>query len=203
MNELKVKSERFKVGKIYPAKPCLTWRSRGFTLVEIIVAVTLFSLVVVISLGAVLTIFDANRRAQSARTAIDNLNLSLEDITRTVRFGSNYHCDNSGSPDDLDEPQNCPNGDNMLAITFNGEVIAYRLNSSTNALERSVDGGSYTKVTAPEMVVQYLRFYVYNSDDDGEQPYVISVVKGYVGSKPTIQSSFSIQTTMSQRALDL
>jgi hypothetical protein len=61
-----------------------------------------------------------------------------------------------------------------------------------------------TAVTSSDTVVEYLRFYVFNATESPslEQPYVVAVIKGYVGNKPTTQSKFSIQTLMSQRILD-
>lgn len=173
----------------------------GFTLVELLVAVALFTLVASMSIGALVAIFDANKKAQSTKTVIDNLNFSIENMTRTVRFGSRYHCNVSGS---YDQPEDCPNGGDLLAITFNGNVIVYRLTGTT--LQISSDGGStWSDITSPETVVEYLKFYVFGAEDpdDLTQPYAIAVIKGHVGTKSTIQSEFSIETLMSQRNLDI
>jgi len=139
---------------------------KGFTLVELIIAVTLFTVIASFSIGAVLSIFDAHRRAQSTKTVVDNLNLS---------------------------------------ITFNNTRIIYRWNGGINdPIQKSENGGStYSDITSPDTKIQYLRFYVFDSDTGGEQPYVIAVIKGYVGNKATTQSSFTIQTLMSQRQLDI
>lgn len=176
---------------------------KAFTLVEILVAVALFTLVASIALGSILTIFDANRKNRYSKTVVDNLNLSIENMARTVRFGNNYHC---GSTGPLSSPQDCANnytGDSFLAVTFDGSVIAYRLNGT--AIQRSENGGStYTNITASDVTIEDLRFRVFDSSpSDNEQPYIIVVIKGYVGSKPTLQSKFSITTLMSQRRLDI
>lgn len=180
--------------------------SRAFTLVEMLVAVGLFIVIVFISLGAILNIFDANRRNQSSKTVVDNLNFSVENLARTVRFGANYHCGTSG---DLENPSNCSNGDGVLAVEFDGDTIVYRLCGTV--IKRSDQGedncndNSMKAITSPETVVQYLQFYVFGATDNPslQQPYVVAVIKGYVGNKPTIQSAFSIETVMSQRKLDI
>lgn len=173
---------------------------KGFTLVELLVAVSIFVVVAVFSMGAVISVFDANKKSQSTKTVVDNLNLSIENVARTVRFGSSYHCGSSGS---FSSPQNCSSGDSLLAVTFNGSVLVYRLNGTT--IQKSTNGGlSYTNITSPDTVVQYLSFYVFGSStSDTVQPYVVAVIKGYVGTKPTTQSIFSIETVMSQRTLDI
>lgn len=181
-------------------------RQSGFTLVEIIIAVTLFSLVVFISLGALITIFDANRRAQATRTVIDNLNFALEDMTRTVRFGSDYHCGISGT---ITDPRDCPSGDTLFATNFEGATIVYAL--CGNAIKRSDNGdtncssNNMKAITSPETIIDHLRFYSFGSESvtDTNQPYVVAVIRGYVGNKPTTQSVFSIQTLMSRRTLDI
>lgn len=174
---------------------------KGFTLTELLVAVSLFIIVVTISIGALLTIFDANKKSQSAKTVMDNLNLSIENMTRTVRFGRDYHCD-SGSGI-LTSPNNCPGGGTRLAVSFAGDTVVYRLNGT--AIQKSDDGGStYTSITSTDTVIEYLLFYVFgNPASDSVQPYVVAVVKGHVGERATVQTTFSIQTLMSQRTLDL
>ena len=181
--------------------------TRGFTLVELLIAISLFIVVVTISIGAVLSIFDANRKAQSTKTVVDNLNYSIENMARVVRFGDNYHCGTGGT---LSNPQNCPDnveGNTFLAVTFNGTTIAYRLNGTAIQRSDNPSGGesTYKNITSSETVVERLRFYVFGATDSPslEQPYIIVVIKGYVGSKPTFQTSFSVETLMSQRALDL
>ena len=178
-------------------------KNKGFTLVEMIIAIGIFAVIATFAIGAILSIFDANRRAQSSKTVVDNLNFAIENMTRTVRFGGNYYC---GISYDNTEPiatSNCSGGDTALSVTFEGARVVYRLNSTT--IEKTSNGSSnYQAITAPEVVVEHLRFYVLGAgDSDLEQPYAVAVIKGYVGNKPTAQSSFSIQTTMSQRALDI
>lgn len=174
--------------------------SYGFTLIEIMVAVTLFTVVATISMGALISIFDANNKSQTSKTVVDNLNIAIEDMVRTIRFGSHYHCGSSGS---LTTPQNCPTGSDFLALNFNGFTNVYRKNGNT--IEKSINGGSsYTPITEPSVVIQNLTFYVFGTDTSDElQPYVVVVIKGYVGTKATTQTNFSIQTTISQRTLDL
>ena len=174
-------------------------KEKGFTLVEMLVAIGLFTVIVSFSLGAILSVFDANRRSQSASSVMTNLNFSLENMTRTVRFGDHYYC---GISNNINATANCSNGGNSLSVTFEGSRIIYKLENG--AIKISDNGGSsYTNITAPEVVIQHLQFYVFNTNlSDNSQPYVVAVIKGYVGNKPTIQSSFSIQTVMSQRELD-
>lgn len=178
----------------------------GFTLVEMLVAISLFIIVVFISIGSLLVVFDSNRKAQSSKTIVDNLNLTIENMSRTIRFGTKYHCGSGGT---LSNPKNCDNnteGDTFLAVNFQSSTIIYRWGGSINdPVQRSDNGGaSYTNITAPEVKIERLRFYVFGTTaGDNTQPYVVVVMKGYVGNKTTSQTKFSIETLMSQRALDI
>ncbi|MFZ3019969.1 MAG: type II secretion system protein [Minisyncoccia bacterium] len=178
---------------------------KAFTLVEILVAVGIFAVIVMLSLGALANIFDANRKSQSLKAIMTNLNFAVEIMTREMRFGTNYHCGTSGT---LTLPQNCTSGDNFFSfLSSGGNQFVYRLNQSTNQLEKSDDGGNtYLGITAPEITIQALSFYVIGAGQGasaGNQPKVIILIRGYAGTKATSQSSFSLETTVSQRVLDV
>jgi len=52
--------------------------SRGFTLLEMIVAIGIFTIVMLMATSALVTIIGANRKVQSQQVAINNLNFALE-----------------------------------------------------------------------------------------------------------------------------
>lgn len=187
---------------------------KGFTLVEMLIAVSLFVVVVFVSIGALLSIFDANKNARSSKTVVDNLNLAIESMTRTVRFGKDYRCTTgfSSLPNYPLTPADC-NGGTALAVDFydsnipGNVVVTYEWDSANKSIKRSYNG-YYDKgfLNSKDTIIESLKFYVLNSsnsDYDYKQPYVIAVIKGYVGDKPTTQSSFTIETIMSQRELDI
>lgn len=184
----------------------------GFTLVEMLIAVSLFVVVVFVSIGALLSIFDANKNARSSKTVVDNLNLAIENMTRTVRFGKDYRCASSFSslPNYPLTPADCSGGA-ALAVDFydrsipGNVVVTYEWDSTNKSIKRSY-GGVYDEgfLNSKDTVIESLKFYVLNSSNsDLKQPYVVAVIKGYVGDRPTTQSSFTIETIMSQRELDI
>lgn len=175
-----------------------SWLS-GFTLAELMIAVGLFTVVVTIGSGSVLGLLNTNNRSQSISAIMNNLNYSVESISRTIRFGRAYHCGSGGV---LTVEASCANGDTFLAVTNNGVVTAFRLNGST--IEQSVGGAAYKPVTASSVNIQYVRFYTFNTTPgDTRQPYVILVLKGYTGSNVPSQSYFDLETLISQRQLDI
>ncbi len=188
----------------------LSAQSAGFTLIEIMVAASIFIVVMVISSGSILSVYDLNRRSQNLRAVMDNLNLTLTAMSRTIRFGTKYHCDASVLP--LATPRDCASGASSFSVlTSGGAQLIYSTTSVATTIKRSLDGGtSFSSLTSPEVTITNLRFYVFGSapynqaaaTHDLLQPRVIIVVSGYVGAKSTSKSTFSLQTTISQRAVD-
>ncbi|MBI5138478.1 MAG: prepilin-type N-terminal cleavage/methylation domain-containing protein [Candidatus Vogelbacteria bacterium] len=64
----------------------------GFSLIEMMVSTAIFSVVSIVAIGAIFTINDANRKAQAIRAVVDNLNVSLESMSRKISMGSNFFC---------------------------------------------------------------------------------------------------------------
>ena len=181
-------------------------QNRGFTLVEMLIAIGLFIVVVTISMGALLSIFDANRKARTSKSVVDNLNFTIENMARTVRFGTKYHCGETGV---ISDPLNCPHGgsgSNFLAVEFESTLVSYRLDTVNRRIQRR-DGPTtnpWRDITPDEVEITNLTYYVTGAGTgDISQPYVTAIVRGYVGTKSNTQSNFSIETTMSQRVLDI
>ena len=60
---------------------------RGFSLVEMIVAVTLFAVVMLVSVGALLSLVNATRKARALESVMNNLNVTLDSMVRSLRMG--------------------------------------------------------------------------------------------------------------------
>ena len=67
----------------------------GFTLIEIMVAVSIFAVVAVVATGALITASDINRKAQAIKLAVDNVNFALNKMAFEIRVGGVYSCGNS------------------------------------------------------------------------------------------------------------
>ena len=72
-------------------------KTAGFTLIEVMVSVTLFAIVMTLSLGAILSIIDGNKKAQSINSVSSNLNFTIESMVRDIKTGYAYTCDLGGS----------------------------------------------------------------------------------------------------------
>jgi prepilin-type N-terminal cleavage/methylation domain-containing protein len=170
---------------------------KGFTLIEMLTALSIFAVIMTISMGSILGIFEANRKSRSLKTVMTNLNIAMESMSKEIRFGSIYHCGPGGLT-----PQNCTGGSTVFTFQPNsGEFVTYRLNNQ--AIERSDESGEIIAVTAPEVVIYDLGFYVLGAGTDNTlQPKVIIRIQGYTG-EGTDRTKFSLQTMVSQRELDI
>ncbi len=167
----------------------------GFTLIEMIVSIFIFSIVMVIATGSLVTILGANRKAQAVKAVMNNLNFSLDSMTRAIRVGTNYDCGvsscaTSGSTE-------------FMFTSTDGEDITYRLNQATNRIERREgSAGAFYALTAPDVTIERLKFYADGeSESDTNQPRVLIVLSGVAGDART-QTRFDLQTLVSQRILD-
>jgi len=177
---------------------------RGFTLVEILVSITIFLVVMTVAMGSVVSIINTNRKVGISKALMDNLNFAMESISREIRFGKNYHCITAGDSGPYSTTQNCPSGGTAISFySQEGAQVIYRLNGT--AIEVSTDNGTtYIPITSPEVIVQDLTFYVVGANPppgDTLQPRVIIRLKGLAGTGQN-QTYFALETQVSQRELD-
>lgn len=64
----------------------------GFTLIEMIVSLALFSVVVTISVGGLLVLIAANKQLQEEQNVLTNLSFALDSMSREIRTGTQYDC---------------------------------------------------------------------------------------------------------------
>jgi len=69
-----------------------TKNKKGFTLLEMIVSLGIFSVVAVIAVGSLVRITSLNRQAQAMQSTMNNVNYVLESISREMRTGTHFHC---------------------------------------------------------------------------------------------------------------
>jgi len=178
------------------------------------VAVALFAVVMLVSAGALLSLSTANRKAQALQSVMNNLNITLDSMVRSIRAGSTFHCGVGGS---VSLPQDCSNGNTQFAFEPHGgsastasDQRVYAFVSPTSSengyIQRSEDGGAtWVRVTAPEISITDMQFYVVGTTrGDTVQPKVVVEVRGVAGGLNTkLTSTFHIQATAVQRILDL
>lgn len=183
--------------------------SRGFTLIELTVSVALFIVIMLVAVGALLSLVDANRKARALESVINNLNVTLDGIVRAARMGSVFNCGGAGIPNPA-VGADCAEGATTFSFAPYGsdaedQAERFVFTFVNSQLYRSTQGGSNpVAITAPEVVITDLDFYVVGTaSGDVIQPKVVVVLKGIAGPSQKTQSTFYIQATGVQRTLDI
>ncbi len=196
--------------------------NKGFTIIEMMIAIALFVIIVELGIGAALNTTDLHNKTKALRALEDNLSFVMEDMSRNIRLGTNYHCFNSGETvgpsASIENPQDCPNNSGVVAIeSFNGasgnanDQIIYAITGSGN-LQKSKNGGTtFANLNSTnnneKISFDVLRsgFTVIGSDNlasnDYSQPRVIIRLSGSIEYKSQ-DYPFNIETTVSARATD-
>jgi len=215
----KAKSEKLKAHKGFTPTPVFAMhevRRRapsqkqvwGFTLVELIVSLGVFTTVLLVSTSALLNIFSIYRVTEASREAMDNLNFALEDIAKSMRTGINFHCGDSG---DRSAPQDCwAGGGTFVSFTSSdNNLIAFRhiASGGPGRIERSdsctaAGCSNWQPMTAPQLTVDVFNVYVTGALPGGTQPRAFLTVQGAAGIKTQEQVHFNLQTTVTQRIFD-
>ena len=186
-------------------------RQEGFTLIEILVSMALFSAVVLISTSLLLFLVRASDNSHAILTAINNLDFAMEQMARTLRMGHSFYCaDGIHAP--TDQTQDCSFGAGKTSMSFTDakdQRVVYKLNSGPDwgRLEREhiTEGQRRVfSVTAPEIIITDLRFNVDGAPpNDGFQPRVSIRISGKTdipGVNERDQVEFNLQTMVSSRA---
>ena len=122
------------------------FHEKGFTLVELFVSMTIFVILISMAVGIFVITLRSQRAAVALMEVNDNASLTLEQMMREMRTGSNFN--------------NIGNG--IYFTSASGHVVYYHLNG--NYIERAEDSvDNYTKITADDINVKELSFNIKSS----------------------------------------
>ncbi len=183
---------------------------RGFTFVELMVALALFGLVMIMALSALLSVTNSNRTAQVSREALDNIDFVLDDIVRESRLGYKYHCDiNTGT---VTTPRDCSPSATASSFSLTrldgSGVVKYVLDSTGGRgkiTKQVISGGSVVSdqiLTADSVNISMLKFAVRGSGENDNNHAKVLVSLRVTIEDDKISRDINFQTTISQRASD-
>lgn len=198
---------------------------RGFTLIETMVALVIFSFVVSAVISLVTVGLEANRRSRTEVLVFSNLNAAIQSMARTIRVGTYYYCTNnvgargnalqSGS---LPRTQDCGPGSAGALFAFESsrgdlfdidDQVVYRFiapsGPAPGRIERSIDAGyNYVPLTSSQLNISDMRFNVVGSTPgDSQQPRILIRIIGEANLGHGSYKQFNVQTTVTQRLIDL
>lgn len=186
---------RFKNPRRAGFRSALARERAGFTLLEVVVSLGIFSVVIITAIGAVIAIKNAQLKASRIQVIQDNLRFTLESMTREMRTASSFSPGGSA-----------PAYTQLTFTRSDNVVVSY---CSQNGTVRKMTGGSTvcsvgSPVTSDDVLIDRLTFYVLGQaagPSDG-QPRVTTSLQAH-SRDPKLGTSFRIQTTVTQRLRDL
>ncbi len=204
---------------------------QGFTLVELMIAMTIFTVLVTIGIGSVLSALNQHYVTSNIRSIVDSLNYTVEDMSRNLVTASEIRCVTSSndfpypgyivtgtdtsSPATNDViPASCPTApystNKIIFKSVDGTNVTYVItppsadNNPNSVLKLIGDTGTAQVITPPEVTIDFTKsgFTVIGAESgDGLQPRVTIRLAGTITYK-AITSPFSIETTVTSRQLD-
>ncbi len=172
--------------------------SRGFTLLEIIVAVGLFTIVAFLATTSLLILNNAQRRTFFIQTNQDNVRFALESMAREIRTGVTYKSttDSMGPCAGLSPALSCLAFTNSLK-----QDVVYKY--SSGSITKSINMGTFYPITAPEVLVSAVRFYVAGQDlRDKYQSRVTIVIRATTPGADPNAARLDAQTTVNRLRRD-
>jgi prepilin-type N-terminal cleavage/methylation domain-containing protein len=181
-------------------------KKRGFTLIEMMVAVSIFVIVAFIVVSALLTMSYAYKKSLGMRLLMDNFNFSLQSMSLNIREGVKYHLPSPG----------CNLGDDKYScIQFepvdswltglNSRTCYSFLDEEGKGSVRRCEGGTCpcsnnsSRLTSPDIDVDMLIFSFF--DNNGHQREAVKImISGTAKTNARDETSFFIQNTVSQRS---
>lgn len=204
----------------------------GFTLIEMIVSLGVFSMVVTTAVGAVLVLISTNQRLQGEHSVMTNLAFALDTMTREIRTGYKYYCAAQGVENIFvagtthestigTQTKDCPNGrttgptkqgvsfyEGGDSLTGGGaNRILYYYDTVAKTIMRRVGNGIPQSIISSGLFINDAQFYVSGSSElsatsDSVQPTVTIYIEAQEKNDPT-GKIYYLQTTVTQRSLDI
>lgn len=195
---------------------------KGFSLLELIVAIGVFAVVATIAVGALLGLSTAQKKAFYIQTNQDNIRFALETMARELRTGICYKqlpADNSNVCVGFAPPTPCTDSQCIQFVNSHGDVVVYKrsINQgecginppvaglSVECIAKNVNGIGFYPVTAREVKIHQLKFTLSGQDSSGSDPVQSRVTIFMQADTPgasALNTQLEAQTTISQLQLD-
>lgn len=165
---------------------------KGFSLIELTVAIGIFAVVVTITSGTFITSLKGQRKSITAQNVADNARYAMEVMAKEIRMGEDF----TGGAETIQFTSNM--------IHRAGKTVSFRYDAGASQIlfdDDIADGIPEEPITASQSAITMLRFTV-SGMNPGSQPRV-TIVLGVAsrGTSPDVASSMILQTTISPRSL--
>jgi len=163
----------------------------GYTIIETMIAISIFLIVVMIGMGSLLNSTLVQRKSQDMRSIMDNLSFIMEDMSRNLRTGYNYEIGAGGK---------------QISFTASpsAERWVYLIDNSSDSVQKTVGVGPNVVLIPPEIKINSGSGFTVTGTDpaDNLQPFVTIRLVGEIDYNG-VKTPFSLQTSVSQRLVDI
>ena len=205
-------------------------KSKGFTLIEMLVSLSLFTIVVTIVAGSLLVLVDDNQSIQGEQSVMSGLNFAMDSMTREIRTGTRYVCRAGGagifsSQESFNNNTSgdCVNGNsgnaNYQGVSFvesgrsitglGSTRVAYFYDNLRKGIYRRIGNNPVAEpIISKDIIINKAEFFVTGAtplsetgNNDVNQPAVTIVISA--SEVKNRSKSYIFETTVTQRQLDL
>lgn len=185
---------------------------RGFTMIELLVSISVFAVIVAIVSGIFITSLRSNRTSVALITANSDGQLALEQMTRMIRKGNKEDFIVSKVDSDGADTLNYDElAYKCISFIYDGKFITYRWDKAGRKLESNIvsissgppncntDDGIFNEIISENLRVDFADFKMSGQGDS--YPLITIVLR--VGAKKTLitssQAFINLQTSVSPR----
>ncbi len=173
----------------------------GFTLTELMVAVTVFIVALTIAVGALIRAIRTQRAVNELLALNSNMSLVIERMAREIRVSYDFSLNNV--------PQDDCIGSQVGELEFTnprGNSVFYRRENGTIARMECAGadcgGEIFEPLTAPNVNIERLCFLHTGNLDNGKDPWRVTLFLKVGSTEPALVGQFvDIQTTAAARVL--
>jgi len=195
------------------------YTKRGYTLIEVMVAVGIFTIVIAAPTGFFVSSLKGQQKALASQEVLDETSYALEYISRSLRMAKKeLNCESKLTPNTCVCLKNAGYGTNYELIhedekkgikftNYRNQCQEFFLDINDNRLKEVKDGGEAIPLTSDDLEIVSFKIVPQDSwgQNDNKQPKITLFleVKGIESARPELQPKIQIQTTISQRNLNV
>ena len=179
---------------------------KGYTLIEILVAISIFLVVIAAPTGFFVTSIKGQKKALASQELLDNVSFTLEYMSRAIRMAKkdkDYTCISQIGQKLNYQETHSERG--IKFLNYQGDCQEIFLDEIDGRLKESIEGSVPVPLTSDDL---YITSFQIASDEswgqiDNLQPRItLSFEIKRENPRPEMEPKIKIQTTISQRNLD-
>jgi prepilin-type N-terminal cleavage/methylation domain-containing protein len=170
---------------------------KGITLLELIVAVGIFSVVILAATGIFQAAMEGQRSAIAAQNLQESMRYAFEVMSKEIRMAQKSTGGDCGGGFGSGKIYKTKSGNDELNFkNYNGECVKYRLNGDRLEIERNSIAGF---ITPDEIKVSNLKFSIVDNIPAEQSKVTMKMDIETAGGKDMHKQRMTIQTSVSAR----